>query len=76
MALSIGELFIHLNFTGYRHFMCNDHHKSFTISLPFCDQWGILLPLTIPFISQLGMSGSLVSMLPGNVNFLHSVKTI
>ena len=76
MALGIGELFINLDFAVYRYFMCNNHHKSFPISLPFCDQQDILLSLTIPFFSQLGKSGSLVSMLPSNVDFLYSVQTI
>lgn len=75
MALSIEELFIDLDFTVHRYFMCNNHHKSFPISLPFCDQQDILLPFTIPFFSQLGKSGPLVSKLPSNVDFLYSVQT-
>lgn len=55
MALSIGELFIQLDFIVYRsHFMCNNHHKLLLISLPFSDQQNILLPLTylLPIFSQ------------------------
>jgi hypothetical protein len=57
MAKSVGELFIQLDFTVYRHFMCNNHHKYLPISLPFCDQQDILLPLTIHFLVSRGCQG-------------------
>jgi hypothetical protein len=57
MALRIGELFIKFDFTVYRHFVCNNSHKSLHISLPFCDQRDILLPLTIFFLVSQGCQG-------------------
>jgi hypothetical protein len=61
MPLSIGALFIRILFIRtvghYSIQTCDNSHKSLPISLPFCDQRDILLPLTILFLVSRGCPG-------------------